>query len=121
VSEWDLDDVWGYVYGLQALGRALSDPRVSTGDARPPIARAARTYLDKLARCRAGGWSYYANASAAWRPEWSTSFTTAAAVLALVEAKHAGIEVADGLLEPGLRAIERCRLPTGAFTYSVEA
>ncbi|HEV8112422.1 MAG TPA: hypothetical protein VGR31_06570 [Planctomycetota bacterium] len=121
VSEWDMDDVWGYIYGLQALARVLEDPRFAGAGTRAAIERAARTYADKLARCRAGGWSYYANANAAWRPEWSTSFTTAVAVLALVEAKRAGIEVADGLLEPGLRAIERCRLPTGAFTYNVEA
>jgi hypothetical protein len=121
VSEWDLDDVWGYIYGLQALARVLGDSRFAAGDARVPIEQAARTYLEKLARCRAGGWSYYANADAAWRPEWSTSFTTAAAVLALVDARRAGITVPDSLLEPGLRAIERCRLPTGAFTYTVEA
>jgi hypothetical protein len=121
VSEWDLDDVWGYIYGLQALGRVLADARFSTGEARAPIERAARTYLDKLAHCRAGGWSYYANPGAAWRPEWSTSFTTAAAVLALVDARSAGIALPDGLMEPGLRAIERCRLPSGAFTYTVEA
>lgn len=121
VSEWDLDDVWGYIYGLQSLARVLEDPRFAAADARAPVERAARTYLEKLARCRAGGWSYYANADAAWLPEWSTSFTTAAAVLALVDAKGAGLAVPDGLLEPGLRAIERCKLPGGAFTYTVEA
>jgi len=121
VSEWDLDDVWGYIYGLQALSRVLEDPRFAAGEERSGIAKAARTYLEKLAKCRAGGWSYYAFDNSAYRPEWSTSFTTAVAVLALVDAKKAGIEVPDGLIEPGLRAIEQCRLPSGAFTYSVEA
>lgn len=121
VSEWDLDDVWGYIYGLQALSRVLEDPRFGQGDARGRIERAARTYEDKLARCRACGWGYYANAEAAWLPEWSTSFTTAAAVLALVEARSAGLPVADSVIEPGVKAIELCRLPSGAFTYSLEA
>jgi hypothetical protein len=121
VSDWDMDDVWGYVYGLQALARVLQDPRFARAERRGAIEAAARTYLEKLAHCRAGGWGYYANASAAWRPEWSTSFTTAAAVLALVDARAAGLEVSDKLLEPGLVTIEQCRLPTGSFTYSAEA
>jgi len=121
VSEWDMDDVWGYLYGLQALSRVLQDPRFAKAEARAPIEAAARTYLDKLAKCRAGGWGYYANASAAWQPEWSTSFTTAVAVLALVDARGAGLEVSDKLLEPALKTIEHCRLPTGSYTYSAEA
>jgi hypothetical protein len=121
VSEWDMDDVWGYVYGLQALARVLQDPRFAETERRGAIEAAARTYLAKLAHCRAGGWGYYANANAAWLPEWSTSFTTAAAVLALLDARSAGLEVSDKLLEPALKTIEQCRLPTGAFTYSAEA
>jgi hypothetical protein len=121
VSEWDMDDVWGYIYGLQALSRVMVDPRFAKSTAHASIEKAARTYEDKLARCRACGWGYYANDNAAWLPEWSTSFTTAAAVLALADAKAAGIEVPDALIEPGLKAIERCRLPSGAFTYNLEA
>jgi hypothetical protein len=121
VSEWDMDDVWGYMYGLQALSRVMKDTRFTAAESRAALEKAAHTYADKLARCRACGWGYYANAEAAWLPEWSTSFTTAAAVLALVDAQSAGISVPDDLLEPGLKAIERCRLPSGAFTYSVEA
>jgi hypothetical protein len=121
VSEWDMDDVWGYIYGLQALSRVLVDARYTKSDARAPIERAAHTYEEKLAKWRAGGWGYYANDGAAWLPEWSTSFTTAASVLALADARAAGIAVPQSLVEPALRAIEQCRLPTGAFTYSVEA
>jgi len=121
VSEWDMDDVWGYMYGLQALARVLQDPRFGKAEARAPIEAAARTYLAKLANCRAGGWSYYANAEAAWRPEWSTSFTTAVAVLALVDARAVGLEVSEKLLEPALKTIEHCRLPTGSYTYSAMA
>jgi len=99
----------------------MADPRFARSEARAAIEKAARAYEDKLARCRACGWSYYANENSAWLPEWSTSFTTAAAVLALIDAKAAGITVPDAVIEPGLRAIEQCRLPSGAFTYNVEA
>jgi len=121
VSEWDLDDVWGYIYGLQALSRALLDSRIASREGHDAVLAAARRYLDKLALCRAGGWSYYANPGSAWRPEWTTSFTTAVAVLALLDARKAGLDVPESLLGPGVRAIEHSRLPSGAFTYTVSA
>ena len=121
VSDWDMDDVWGYIYGLQALARVLQDARFPPGETRTAIESAARTYADKLEKCRAGGWGYYANAKAAWLPEWSTSFTTAAAVLALVDGKAAGSDRTPKILEPALKTIEQCRLPSGSFTYSCEA
>lgn len=121
VSDWDMDDVWGYIYGLQALSRVLLDARFAKDEQRGAITKAAGTYADKLERCRAGGWGYYASEKAAWLPEWSTSFTTAAAVLALVDGKAAGIDRTQKILEPALRTIEQCRLPSGSFTYNCEA
>ena len=66
-----------------------------------------------------GGWAYYADQNAAWRPEWATSFTTAAATLALNDARGAGVRVPGPMLDKAVRAIRQCRLPTGAYTYSV--
>ena len=70
---------------------------------------------------RSGGWGYYANAEDAWRPTWTTSFGSATAVLALVDARAAGLAIDDQALRAGVRAIELCRLPTDAYTYSLEA
>ena len=120
-SDWDMDDFWGYAYGLQALARVLADPRFAKAPARSEIERAANTYEDKLIHMRSGGWGYYASPEDAWRPTWTTSFGSATAVLALVEARRAGLSVDDAVLRASVRAIELCRLPTGAYTYSLEA
>jgi len=120
-SEWDMDDFWGYAYGLQALARVLADPRFAGAPARAELEAAARTYHDKLVHMRSGGWGYYANAADAWRPTWTTSFGSATAVLALIDARRAGLAIDEGALRAGVRAIELCRLPTGAYTYSLEA
>ncbi len=120
-SDWDLDDFWGYAYGLQALARVLADARFANAPDRAELERAARAYRDKLVRMRSGGWGYYADAEDAWRPAWTTSFGSATAVLALVDARTAGLAIDDAALRAGVRAIELCRLPTGAYTYSLEA
>src|SRR5262245_32244789 len=60
-SDWDMDDFWGYAYGLQALARVLADARFAGLPARRELEGAARTYHDKLVHMRAGGWGYYAS------------------------------------------------------------
>jgi len=122
-NEWDLDNVWGYLYGLQALARTLADARFADDPRRAAMRGAAEKYLAALLRLESphGGWGYYAMDDAAWNPEWSTSFTTAAILVALVDARAASITVDTRVLERAVRAIERCRLPSGAYTYTVEA
>jgi hypothetical protein len=85
--------------------------------------RAALRLLDGLARYQSpnGGWGYYTDPESAWRPEWATSFMTAAAVLALLDARDAGLPVGEKMLDAAVRAVKRCRLPSGAYTYSVLA
>lgn len=121
-SDWDLDDVWGYLYGLQALSRVLISPRIQASPKRAEIEKAARTYLEKLARYQAplGGFGYYAYAGSAYRPNWSVSFLTAAAILAFGDARAAGLNVDERLYARSVSALERTRLPTGAYTYSLE-
>jgi len=122
-SDWDTDNVWAYLYGLQGLARVLSDPRSADDPRRPRIRETAEALLDALAKYQtpAGGWGYYDFETLAQRPSWATSFTTAAAILALLDAREAGLEIPPRMLERAVRAVERCRLPSGAYTYSVEA
>jgi len=121
-AEWDVDNVWGVTYGLQAVARALSTTRSGLPD-RQRLVAAGEKLLQGLERIQSprGGWAYYAAPNAAWRPEWVTSFTTAVAVLALLDAKAAGLPVRDAVLRGAVRAIQGCRLPTGAYTYSLAA
>ena len=122
-SGWDVDNTWAYVYGLQALARACADPREATGPRRQEIRRVAQALVQKLADYQTdlGGWGYYDSwEGATRRPTWATSFMTAVGVLALLDSQEAHLEVDPGMLRRAVRAVRRSRLPSGAYTYSVE-
>jgi len=120
-AEWDVDNVWGLVFGLRTLARADRDPRYAATERDEAIRGAAERMIRGLARYQSprGGWGYYASAGTLWLPEWATSFTTAVGVIALVEAREAGLPVPEKVLRAAVRAVERCRLPNGAYSYSV--
>lgn len=122
-AEWDLDNNWGLIYGLNTLAIALKDPRYLDSPREAPLREAAQIMLEGLQRYQSarGGWGYYADPNAAWRPDWSTSFTTAAGVLALVHAKSAGLLVDEKMFAAAVRAVDRARLPSGAYKYDVSA
>ncbi len=122
-ADWDVDNNWAIIYGLDAVSRALQIPRYSG----TPLEKNLRVAGDKLLaglkkyQSPRGGWGYYSSPVAGWRPEWATSFTTAAAVLALLEAKAAKLKVDPKVYKAGVRALEYARLPTGAYDYEVRA
>ncbi|HET6204211.1 MAG TPA: hypothetical protein VFI25_15575 [Planctomycetota bacterium] len=122
-ADWDIDNAWGFIYGLDGLSRALLSPRFAGSPKRDAMRAAGAKFLDGMARYQSpnGGWGYYADAEAAWRPEWATSFTTAAGVIALADARKAGFAVPEKVMEGSVRAVKRCRLPSGAYSYSVMA
>jgi hypothetical protein len=122
-ADWDIDNVWGFTFGLHGAAHLLASGRFAGSPREAELKAAAATCLAGLDHYQSpnGGWAYYANADAGWRPEWATSFTTAATVLALADAKDAGIPVSHAMMEKAVRAVKRCELPTGAFTYSVSA
>ena len=122
-AEWDIDNNWGNIYGLKAVSEALLSGRWTDKPREVRLAEAAQGFIKGLANYQSpnGGWAYYANPGAAWRPEWATSFTTAAAVDALIDAEAAGVAVEAKRQAAAVLAIRRSRLPTGAYTYSVEA
>lgn len=121
-ADWDVDNVWGLIYGLTAISRALQHPHFAEHAMTARMREAAATYVEGMAKYQSpkGGWGYYANPNAGWRPEWATSFTTASGLIALVEARAAGITVDDKVFNGAVKAIEACRLPTGAYTYNIE-
>lgn len=122
-AEWDVDNNWALIYGLDAVARALQHQRYAEGPKTASLREAGQTMLAGLARYQSprGGWGYYSDPGSGWRPDWATSFTTAAAVLALMEARDAGLDVDPKVLEAGLVAIERSRMPSGAYEYDVRA
>jgi hypothetical protein len=122
VSDWDTDNVWGYVYGVQALAHLLPLPRFADDPRRPAMLARATELVKSLTRWQTpfGGWAYYDMDADTIPPVWTTSFTTSAGVIALQDAKAAGLPVDEKVLDKAIRCVAHARLPNGAFTYNVE-
>ena len=123
-SEWDTMNNWAYIYGVQALARAYADPRYANTPRREQCRDTGEVLLYRLARCQAlnGGWGYLEfDVPRTRNQQWATSFMTAAAVVALEDARAAGFDVDEEVIRRAARGIERCRLPSGAYTYSIPA
>lgn len=122
-ADWDVDNVWGLIYGLDSVAHALRDPRIAESDLAPLLKSGGQQMVKALLRYQtpSGGWGYYADPESAWRPGWATSFTTSAGVLALLEAKAAGLEVPAKELRAAARIVKAARRPNGAFAYNIEA
>ena len=122
-SEWDVDNTWGYIYGLQSLARAYRDPHYKDSPVRDEIRKVVPQILDKLRlyQTPSGGWGYYDFDAYTRTPAWATSFMTSAAVLALLDAREAGFAVDAKMLGTAVKAVKHARLPSGAYTYSIEA
>jgi hypothetical protein len=112
-------DTWAHTYLTQAMARYFVDDRFA--DVREKIAELGRREIALLAERQAleGGFGYYDFDYTLMSPsgDQSTSFNTAAALLALHEAKLAGFEIPRESVESGLGALQRLRLPTGAYIY----
>ncbi|MFT4539683.1 MAG: hypothetical protein ACI835_002131 [Planctomycetota bacterium] len=120
-ADWDVDNVWGLTYGLDTLSKAIAHERFAGTEREAELRVAGQTMVDGLLHYASprGGWGYYSSARALWQPEWATSFTTAVGLLALVEARAVGLDVPEKLFDAATRSVERCRLPNGAYSYSV--
>lgn len=124
-NEWDTMNSWAYIYSLQALAIAARDAHILENAPRLANLRVAAKEL-------AGGLVSYQSLSGGWgyleldppvtqRLQWATSFTTAAALVAFADARDAGFEIDTTMVRRAVGAVRRCSLPTGAYTYSVQA
>lgn len=125
-SDWDTDQVWGWAYGLCGLTQAAAHPRYRAPEQKAR-ARAFEGMATRLLRrlddyqTPSGGWAYYDEEVTAVPPMWATSFTTAVVVLGMLDAEALGWPVDRRRLEVAVATVRRCRLPDGAYTYTVEA
>jgi hypothetical protein len=111
-----LYNVWAHTFALQAL----SDEMEHNKDPDPRLASAARQQLDRLERYQTyvGGWNYYDFAAQTQKPSLgATSFGTAAGLVALWEARQAGVTVPQRMIDLAIHRVEECRLPSGAYLY----
>lgn len=108
--------VAGLLADLSRADAAASSP--AAGPAlRPALEEVVRSLLDR--RRVTGGWSYFVTVDlgATADSTASISFVTAAAALALLDAKAAGVEVPADALSGALACLESLRRPDGTFGY----
>jgi hypothetical protein len=113
-----LYNIWSNIYGIQAFVRMhqrLPDP-----ERRAKLAGLIREQIDFLIRFESvdKGWGYYDFRIGSQRPATdSTSFMTAAALVAFREAKDIGIEVPETLIKGAVDSIHRQRKPDFSYLY----
>jgi hypothetical protein len=85
---------------------------------------AAEWHLKRLEGFAAynGGWNYYDFHAQTQIPSMeATSFGTAAALVALYEAKQVGLPVNDEVVRRAIWRLEECRLPGGFYLYGSDS
>ena len=107
-------NTWAHIYLLQAVVEEMPqnhDPRLKEiADREMKDLVKYSTYL--------GGWNYYDFDAHTEHPSLGpTSFGTAAGLVALYEAKQAGLDVPERLIKQSLHQMEEMRLPNGVYLY----
>jgi hypothetical protein len=112
-----LYNTWAHIYALQCLSiemRHSDDPRIE---------ESAMWHLDRLRRYETyvGGWNYYDFTAQTQQPAMPpTAFSTAAALLALWEARLSGIDVEQRMIDRAIKRVDEMRLPDGSYLYGTD-
>ena len=112
-------NVWGHGYALLALAR-LAELRPGDEPRRQRLLELMQQQLELLARYESvdGGWGYYDFNIGAKKPaSSSTSFVTAAILVALKDAQRVGLVVPEKLTRRAIASIERQRKPDFSYFY----
>ena len=115
-----LYNVWGHAYGIEALvelgRREPHDP-----ERRERIKRLIEGQVELLERyeCVGGGWAYYDFNAHTKKPSGDApSFVVATVLIALREARDFGARVPEKLIQRGVKALSRQKLPDFSYLYS---
>lgn len=112
-------NVWTHGYGIQALVR-MHKRRPDDVPRRRRIEDLIRQQMNMLERYESvdGGWGYYDFRASAQKPgSDSTSFTTAAILVGLYEAKQIGIDPPEKLVRRAIDSLVRQRLKDFSYLY----
>jgi hypothetical protein len=110
---------WGHIYALTLFLHLLDHELVPAAHA-GAVADKAKWLVRALcdsAIPESGGWNYARRAGYQNPASQASTFMTAPALQALFHAKARGYEVADGVLDAALAALERARSKDGAYAY----
>lgn len=120
-NDWDVDCSWSAVCGFDACVAVARDPRFAKGELADLVAKRGREFYALLAKNQEplGGWGYYEGPVTSRRPTWSTSFTTAFVVPALVDAAGFSWDVDPAVTARAARYVAECALPNGAYEYDL--
>ncbi|MEW6071890.1 MAG: hypothetical protein AB1726_04740 [Planctomycetota bacterium] len=121
-ADWDVDHVWGALYGFAACVEAARDPRFAAADWPARLREAGGRYLAILERTQSprGGWGYYDDPIYSKRPKWDTSFCTALVLPALAAGVEMGWVDDPRILVRARGYVSRCALPNGAYGYDLD-
>jgi hypothetical protein len=110
---------WGHAYAIHALVRLLDRPRGDQSH-RQQIGKLLDQQVDLLRRyeCVDGGWCYYDFNAETQQPSGSSiSFVSATVLVALAEAKQAGVAVPEKMVKTAVASIQRQRKPDFSYLY----
>lgn len=112
-------NVWAHAYSIQALLRMLGR-KTGDKDRQEKIRALLAQQIDMLDRYEVvdGGWAYYDFGAHTKKPSGSSmSFVTAAVLVALHEARQAGADVPQRLVDRAMASIRRQRKPDFSYCY----
>lgn len=115
--------IWAHTYFLELAAAVLRDESLATFHDGWRAIMAKALVLVRREQGTEGGWGYYDFNFQGTNPsgEQSTSFNTAAMILAMRAAESQGGIVASGTYEDATRALLRMQLPSGTFAYGTYA
>jgi len=121
-SNWDIDSTWPALMGFNCMVQAAGDARFQSAEWQKKIKARGAEWNEYLAKTQdpLGGWGYYEGPVISRRPTWSTSFSTACVIPALLEAGRLGWPVDPKMTGRAVAYLQHCRLPTGAIEYSLD-
>ncbi len=115
--------VWAHTYLIYLSAAVQADSNLAAFHASWKTIGETEIALVRREQGADGGWGYYDFNFIGETPSGneSTSFNTAAMILALKSASAQGAVIPIGTIEDGTRAILRMQLPSGAFAYGTYA
>jgi len=114
-------DVWAHTYLLELAAAVIAEPRLSARHQAFRALAEREVLLTRAGQSGNGGWGYYDFGEALTHPtgRLSTSFNTAAMILALRAVEGQGVRVPPELIRDGLVCLKRMTLPNGSYSYGI--